>query len=170
MIYIFEILLTIFVTHFVWSFFHELSHLIAAKHYGGGLKKWKINLIPRYEEGDFVFASFSCTTKKGISSSDIWKVDLAPRVADYIGGLGLCLAPLLINLIELHNAVLVMIFFAGGVMDFIAGSVGKSEHSDLAKAAAHLGIKRSFLQWFGVFNIAAIVFLFLVSLAKHLGV
>jgi len=125
-------ILTLFVvlTYFIWAYIHEYSHLSAIRH-TIGISKYEIRIIPHKHEGRFYWARITYKCIAHPTEYDLARIAFAPRVPAFVAALMFPIAPLLPDTVFWFWSV----FFAGGIVDTITGSIGWNENSDLQKVA-----------------------------------
>lgn len=139
-----------FVTYWAWIMIHELSHILMASKLLN-VKEWKIIPYPHIDKGSFFFARAiwkyigKNTPKKRAA------ISLAPRLPNIIAALMLQIAWFLPNPAQLFW----IIFWIGGIVDLIYGSIGYSKRSDLQKASKQLKLNPWVLRIIG-FTLALI--------------
>lgn len=123
---------------FLWSYIHELSHVIAAKK-TVGLEWYKMKLYPhRGKGGDWNWASVTYMPKREPTPKEQAIISLAPRVPGLIAVL---LCPFFLLLPYGWLAGIWVLLWGGGVVDLLNGSFANSEQSDIRKAARELKMK-----------------------------
>lgn len=137
---IMEILLTILLTvvpsYFLWTILHEVSHFLMYASFRKILRS-SFKLYPHVVPGKgFVWASVEVEYKGVLNSTEEIAVSLAPRI---LGFLALCLLPLASLFPFVWLQVGWVVFWGAGLVDFVVGSIGSSEESDLKKASKELG-------------------------------
>ena len=131
---------------FLWTALHETSHVIAAHSFAKltDIKWW---LYPhRDEAGNFYFAkvqwNWNAEPASPIHNAIIY---LAPRVMDIVAAIALPFAVIF----SVPWMIAWIIFWGSGIVDFIVGSLGISEYSDLKRAATHLTIDPNIIRIIG---------------------
>lgn len=131
---------------FLWTILHEASHVIAAKSVTdlSDVKWW---LYPhRDEAGNFYFAKVQWNWDASkVSDTENAAVYLAPRLMNIVAAIAFPFAFLL----PLAWMIAWIIFWGAGLVDFIVGSMGQSEYSDLRLAAKHMKINPNILRGTG---------------------
>lgn len=128
----------------LWSFLHEMLHVVMAEH-RVGVRDWSINLIPHRYKGSWRWASCTWVPAGEVSERDRVWISLAPRIPDVGAAL---LFPAFSYLPEWAWAGW-FILFGAGLVDLGVGSMGRSEHSDLRRAAESLEISPWWLRLAG---------------------
>ena len=141
---------------FLWTVAHEASHVIAANNVTdiSNVKWW---LYPhRDEAGKFYFAkvqwNWEAEPTSPINNALIY---LAPRFMNILASIALPFAILL----PIYWMIAWIIFWGAGIVDFIVGSLGMSEYSDLRMAATHLNINPNIIRGVGFAVIAISIIL-----------
>lgn len=113
-----------------WAYLHERLHLSAVRFTVG--ETWhKINLLPRkMPEGGVRWASIQWTPIREATQSDKFIIGMAPRLAGIVALVCLPLTALVPGILGWALGI----FFWGGVIDTITGSLGFHERADLRKA------------------------------------
>lgn len=113
-----------------WAYFHERLHLSAVRFTVG--ESWhEISVIPRkHPTGGFRWAQIRWRPLREATQSDQFIIGMAPRLAGIIALVCLPLTALIPGVL----GWILGIFFWGGVIDTITGSIGKFDRSDLKKA------------------------------------
>ena len=131
---------------FLWTVAHEGSHVLTAQAVSNltDIKWW---LYPhRDESGNFYFAKVQWSWDPSkVSELQNAAVYLAPRVMNTVASIMLPLAFLL----PISWMVAWIIFWGAGIIDFIVGSLGISEYSDLRRSASYLKINPNTLRIIG---------------------
>lgn len=132
---IFSGLLLAVASYFAWAAIHEFSHLFVAKKFVN-VVKWKMKLYPhKAEDGSWRFAAVWYWMDRNFTPKEQFAVSLAPRLP----GLVACVLFPLGALFSGPLYLLWSMFWGGGVVDLLYGSIGVSENSDLKKAARASG-------------------------------
>ena len=136
-----EILLYILIgiaTWFVWSIFHEMSHVVAAKLLGN-VEWWKIKLLPHKYNGKFYFARSYWAYKDGLPTvNKQGMILLAPRVLNVLSTL--TAITLMGTAFASFGHTAFMIMLLGGTVDLLVGSLGLTEQSDLRVASEKFNV------------------------------
>lgn len=140
--------LVVIATFFAWTYIHEKSHVIAANETVGVVSS-EMKLYPHFYKGDFRWASVQYYIKRMPTDKERATISLAPRIPDLIALLLLPFGFLLEGLDVLQ--VIWFIFFGGGVVDLLWGSLGFSKYSDLRRAADALKMNPWKLRLPGIF-------------------
>lgn len=152
------LILAVPVLLFVWTCIHELAHLVAAKLIVGAdlieFRPW-----PHTGDKGFRWGSVSWFWYREPTAKESAFVSLAPRIPNLVAALLLPVSLLL----PYPWSWIVGGFLGAGLVDFLNGSVGKSEHSDLRKASVRLQVSPWLLRVIGLVAI-------LVSLLASGGV
>jgi len=150
---------------FAWATIHEVSHLWAAKKLVG-VSKYKIKPYPHvHPTAGFRWAGVEYWPEREVEPTESALISLAPRLPGMLATM-MCPFTLLIGaLLGLFPAVMWFIFWGAGVVDFLNGSVGYSEHSDLKKAAKALNISPWVLRSFAIISIPSLLLALNVILA-----
>jgi len=119
---------------FVWSYVHEMSHIIAAKKIVG-LEWYKIKLWPHKYNGSIRWASVTYAFKRKATEYERAVISIAPRIPGAVALIGMYCGFFMTGWVQIAW----MMFWGAGVIDFIYGSIGYSEYSDLRKAARGFG-------------------------------
>jgi hypothetical protein len=116
-------LITALATYFIWTYIHELSHLIVMKRFVQ-MKSAVIKPYPhRHPTLGFVFGSVSYDYEGHITlKQDAW-MSFAPRYADVLG----CV------LLLCSNNPYWTIFFLGAWVDLVRGTIPHKETSDIVR-------------------------------------
>lgn len=121
-------------SYFAWTAIHEFSHLFMAKKLVG-VNKWKMKLYPhRAEDGSLRWGAVWYWMDRQPTDKEQAAISLAPRAPDLLAA-GLFAAG---GLLSGPLAILWFVFWGAGVVDLVNGSIGKSELSDLKRAAKAL--------------------------------
>lgn len=135
---------------FLWTAAHEFSHYLVAKIFVNlyDVKWW---LYPHKDEaGNFYFAkvqwNWDTEPDSPVKNAAIF---LAPRIMNIISAVALPFA----SLLPLSWMIAWIIFWGAGIVDFIIGSLGMSELSDLRKASVYLNLDPNILRVFGFVTI-----------------
>lgn len=116
-----------FLSFFLWTTIHELSHIAAVK-MTCGASIWRIWPYPHVNKGSFYWARAMWWPLRQVNSEEqIW-ISLAPRIPDVIAAL---LFPLFLALHWWIPAIIA----GAGLVDLFTGSLGIRDHSDLRRAA-----------------------------------
>lgn len=116
-------------TYFIWTLIHELAHYFMAKY----LVNAKLVYIKTWPHIDpvagFRWGSVRYSSRLPTELEQTW-IYIAPRIPDL---LALIMLSFVICL-DSHLFIAWSIFWGGGVVDLINGSMGISEYSDLKRA------------------------------------
>lgn len=130
----FELILTavlVIPCYLLWCAIHEVSHYVAAKYLVGGHSP-QFKLYPHKFKGHFFFASVRYTrTLFNVPSANNFLVSMAPRLP----GLAACLLTGYAAFLNGIPQILWLMFVGAGAVDYLFGLTGRSEHSDLQRAA-----------------------------------
>lgn len=135
-------------TFFAWAYIHEKAHIVAANETVGVVSS-QMKLYPHFYKGDFRWASVMYYMKRMPTDKEQAIISLAPRIPDLVALFLLPFGFLLSGLDVLQ--VMWFIFFGGGAVDLLWGSIGYSKYSDLMKAADALKISPWRLRIPGIF-------------------
>jgi len=113
-----------------WAYLHERLHLSAIRFTVG--ESWhEISVLPRrHPEGGIRWAQIRWSPEREATQSDRFIIGMAPRLAGVVALVCLPFTALLPG----YLGWVLSIFFWGGVIDTITGSLGVNERSDLKKA------------------------------------
>ena len=127
------------ISFFTWLIIHEMSHILMAKALLD-VTEWKITPYPHSKgEGEnkrWVFASASWKYQGEYTPKQRAAVALAPRIPNL---LAVAMAPFGLLFTPTWGFVWA-VFWTVGIIGLIVGLIGKSEFSDLNKAAVNLDI------------------------------
>ena len=125
-------------TFYLWAYIHEFSHLFMVKRLVGATEsKISIHMPPmRLEDGSWRWARCQWKPVREAQPLERAAISLAPRIPDTL----VVIAFPFFGLFPEWVAVLWFLFMGGGAVDFIVGSIGKSEKSDLKKAVTALDV------------------------------
>jgi hypothetical protein len=139
--------ITLITSAFLWLFMHELSHISVANIFVD-VYNAKIKLYPHFFEHNgkrtLRFASVSYNYygdyPTGIHGA---LINLAPRFMNILAAL---LFPLGLIIITPWLQMCWFIFWGAGLVDFLWGSIGTSEQSDIMKASKNLKINHMIIR------------------------
>jgi len=119
-------------TFLFWAYLHERLHLSAVRFTVE--ESWhEISLLPRkHPDGGIRWAQIQWKPLRESTQSDKFIIGMAPRLAGIVALVCLPLTALVPGILGWALGV----FFWGGVIDTITGSLGFNERSDLRKATA----------------------------------
>jgi hypothetical protein len=149
------------VSYFIWSYIHEMSHVLAAK-CTVGVTDYEIKIFPNKHPvtREWRWASYQCWFKREPTPDEQAIISLAPRIPNFIAVIAFMFATLMNGWLLLIWAI----FWGAGLVDLFVGSLGISEHSDLRKAATSLECSPWVLRFVGFFAILAFTVPIIVSL------
>jgi hypothetical protein len=120
---------------YLWAYIHEFSHVFMAKRFGATNTKIDIYMPPkRMDDGTHRWARYQWTKTREVTDKERAALMLAPRIPN----LPAIIAFPFFGLFPEWVAAFWFLLMGGGVVDFIAGSIGRSEYSDLRRAAGYL--------------------------------
>jgi len=137
---------------FGWAFLHELAHLLAARA-TTGVVEWAMKLYPHLFKGSLRWAAISYTLERKPRRKEKILISMAPRILDFVAVVAFPWGVLFGGL----EAVAWWCIWGAGLVDFVVGSLGFSQHSDLCKAADAAGVNRWLLRITGFLLISASV-------------
>jgi hypothetical protein len=130
-----------------WAYLHERLHLSAIRFTVG--ESWhEISVLPRrHPEGGIRWAQIRWQPDREATQSDRFIIGMAPRLA---GVVALVCLPVT-AIVPGYLGWVLAIFFWGGVIDTITGSLGVNERSDLKKAT------KTDVRWLWVFRLTGLL-------------
>jgi len=121
------------ISYVAWTYFHEISHVIAASK-TAGITKYSINVFPTFSPR-LLFGYCDYDLKRKLTAREQVIVSLAPRIPDAVAVLAFPVVGYLGNVVDPAFAIMYGVFWGAGIVDLMVGSMGMSPHSDLRKAA-----------------------------------
>jgi hypothetical protein len=122
-------LLMALLTYVAWTYIHEYAHLLMTKRFVK-VKAYSIKCYPHYHPTlGFVFGSVSYDYEGELTSQQLAWCSFAPRFPDMLG----CV------LFLYSSNILWSIFFLGGVIDLIRGSLPLRVTSDISRYTRGFG-------------------------------
>lgn len=132
------VIATALVSHPLWTFLHEASHVLVARMMSP-LREVRWWLYPhRDEDGNFFFAKVQWLWETQPSDSKWWWAALysAPRAMNLVAAVSFSLT----SLFNSPWSLVWMVLWGAGLVDFLVGSIGYSEKTDLRRTASALGL------------------------------
>jgi hypothetical protein len=125
-------------TFYLWAYIHEFSHLWMAKRLVGATEtKISIHMPPmRLEDGSWRWARYQWKPDREVKPLERAAISLAPRIPNIVG----VVAFPFFGLFNEWVAAFWFLLMGGGAVDFIVGSLGISERSDLKRAVKALDV------------------------------